>query len=77
MIVRTKTVYEKPPARWLEPAPIPYFVGETNRALYMHNRALMMTIGISHADKKALREWADGLPDEPLIEEEEQSGVEE
>ena len=74
--MRTKTVYEKPPERWLQPAPLPFLEGETNRALYMHNRALMVTIGMCHADKEALRDWADGLPDEPIIEEE-RSGTQE
>lgn len=70
VVVRTETVYEKPTDRWLEDHPRPVLVGETNRALWAYVQALHLALELHEADKAALREWADGLPDEPVVTEE-------
>jgi len=59
----TVVVRLRPPSELLQPCPVPKLQGQTNRALAEAYERRGRSLDACNADKAALREWANELPD--------------
>lgn len=62
-VTETETRYNAPAPALLQPCPKPQWSGGTYADLVDYAKTLQGTIAKCNKDKKALRDWAQGLPE--------------